>query len=154
VPNEPGSRPPPTQDALLAALEVASDRRPRQPEPPDRVILPRQRLSSAADVFMRQPFTVHVGIAEQSQGDLPEIVLATDFPRHLAGRLDCGQQEGDQDRDDRDRHEHLRQGERAALGHGLARWRFARVESMSGSPPPVLVADHVSPASAYQGLQG
>ena len=47
----------------------------------------------------------------QGQADLLEVVDALDPPRRLAGRLDGRQQQGDQDRDDRDHHQQFDQRE-------------------------------------------
>src|SRR4029453_5435112 len=45
------------------------------------------------------------------QGDtiLPEIIAALDSPGRFPRLLDCGEQQGNQDRDDRDAHQQLHQ---------------------------------------------
>ena len=56
----------------------------------------------------------------QSQADLLEVVGALSPPGRLTGRLHGGQQQGDQNRDDRDHHQQFDQGESASIG-GLFR---------------------------------
>ena len=55
------------------------------------------------------------------QPELLQVVGALRPPRRLARRLDRGEQQSDQHRDDRDDHEQLDEGEPAAMkgGHGV-----------------------------------
>ena len=53
----------------------------------------------------------------QGQADLLEVVGALSPSRGLASRLDRRQEQGDQDRDDRDHHQQLDQRKRSAFQH-------------------------------------
>ena len=57
-------------------------------------------------------------VVVDGQADLLEVVDALRPPGRLAGRLHGGQQQGDQDRDDRDHHQELDERE-AATKTGL-----------------------------------
>ena len=64
-------------------------------------------------------------VVVDGQAELLEVVDALRPPGRLARRLDGGQQQGDQDRDDRDHHQQLDQREgssRATSRHGAFRW--------------------------------
>jgi hypothetical protein len=54
----------------------------------------------------------------QRQADLVQVVLALEACGGLADLLDGGQEHADQDRDDRDDHQQLDQGEGTAVTHG------------------------------------
>ena len=59
-------------------------------------------------------------VVVQGQADLLEVVDALGTPGGFAGRLDGGQQQGDQDADDADDHEQFDQSEGTSLFHCAA----------------------------------
>ncbi len=86
----------------------------------------------AADAPGREG-VMHIVVIVHGQGDLLEVVHALDPPRRLAGALDGGEQQRDQDRDDRDHHEQFDQREPvAAPAHLGSTSREGRMDDYGG----------------------
>ena len=67
-----------------------------------------------AELASRRKRVVGVDVAEDRQGDVVHVALALGTAAGLAGRLDGGQEEPDQDADDADHHQQLDQCETLA----------------------------------------
>ena len=124
--------------------------------------VPRQRPGEGGERVPHREGLVLVVIVLGGQADLLEVVRALGTSRRLAGGLDGGQEQRDQDGDDRDHHQQLDQREAAGSGlrsvrshGGSSSWRqVVGVGSGGGVTGPGGAGDRRRSGPGSMGLGG